>query len=195
MVQGELFSDAQHATEPVVQPTPQIAYRWQKGVLTIDDPHAAVIVGFLPDSFTFDSGLKIADLGVSYPPDMPFADPSERYAAFAAVSTDGQPLADSKKVLLSAVSMSFNDGFEIDLEKFAANKQYGHALGKCSPSMGGLPILTARVSAVLHAPWLKNKKFRFVDFNRNTLDKGRIENNCLTIPADQPVFLIEITAP
>lgn len=194
-VEGDLFSDAQHAAEPVVQPTPQIAYRWGQGIMTIDDASAAVVVGFLPESYAFDNGLMIDDIAVHYPEDMPFTDPAERYAAIGVVSTDGRPLADAESILVSAVSMSFNKGFELDLEKFAANQQYGLALGQCSPSMGNLPILTARVSAKLRAPWLVGKRYRFVDFNRRLLAEGNIGAEGLDLPGDLPIFLIEIAGP
>jgi hypothetical protein len=194
-VEGPLISDEQHAATPVVQPTPQIAYRWQEGILSIDDASVAVVVGFLPESYIFENGLKIENIAVDYPVDMPFADAEERYAAIGAVSTDGRSLADSESIVISAVSMSFNKGFELDLEKFAANHQYGHALGRCSPSMGNLPILTARVSATLQASWLEGRRYRFVDFNRQVLAEGLIRAEGLDVPADMPIFLIEILRP
>ncbi len=194
-VDGALISDEQHVREPVVTPTYQITYRWQEGIMVIDDPRAKVLVGFVPRSFTFQDGLSLRRIHVNTPEGMPFVIPGERYIAFGTVSEDGKPLAQSSSILISALSTSFNQGFAMDLEKMQKDTRYAYGLRDSITNWGEGPMLVARVGVTLQADWLRGRHYRMIDYNNNDLSASTLTTARLPIPHDLPIYMVEITRP
>ncbi len=194
-VDGPLVQPEQEAMEPVVRPTDQITYRWQEGIMVIDDPRAKVLVGFVPRSFKFNDGLSLRRIHVNTPEGMPFVIPGERYVAFGIVSLDEQPLAESTSILVSVVNTSFPEGFTMDLEKMAQDTRYAYGLRDSITSWGDNPVLVGRVGMVLEADWLAGRRYRMIDYNNNVLVEGTLTNPRLIIPDDLPVYIVQITRP
>jgi len=194
-VDGVLISDEEHAAEAVVKPTAQITYRWQDGIMIIDDPRAKILVGFVPRSFEFKDGLSLRRINVSSPDGMPFVIPGERYVGFGIVSLDGEPLDRSARLLVSAANTSFNSGFELDLAKMAQDTAYAYGLARAIVDGGNAPVVIGRVGLTLQADWLAGRSYRMLDYNNNVLAEGTLTRPRLTIPADLPVHITEITSP
>ena len=57
-----------------------------------------------------------------------------------------------------------------------------------------MTVLVGRVGFTLQAPWLKGRSFDLIDYNDNVLQEGLIKTEALVIPADLPVYLVEVTA-
>jgi hypothetical protein len=114
--------------------------------------------------------------GTPYP-----SKPDERFLCFTLASEDGQPLDQCRRAVISLVGSSFNTGLKID-DAQRKVLDYGTA-----------PVLVTRVGAALTAPQLAGMKWRMIDFNENLLAHGTIAaTGQLLIPADQPVFVIEL---
>ncbi len=192
-VDGVLISGEQHATEAVVKPTDQIAYRWREGIMVIDDPRAKVLVGFVPRNFEFRDGLSLRRIHVNTPEGMPFVIPGERYVGFGIVSLDGEPLDRSTKLLVSAVNTSFNSGFKLDLAKMAQDTAYAHGLARAIADRGNAPVVIGRVGLTLQADWLRGRHYRMIDYNNNVLAQGVLTRPRLTIPDDLPVYMTELS--
>lgn len=185
-----ILSDGRDAE--VIKPTSQIEYHWKQGYMVINDHCAKALVGFLPEEFVFDRTLKLESIHVHNPDNMPFVIDKERYAAIGFVSLDNQPLERSTSIMASLVSTSFNSGFEMDLERFAQDTEYGLGLGRSITKSGYVPVLTARVGMVVKAPWLKGKKCTFRDFDRQIIQQKVCQTELLEIPSSIPVYLLEI---
>jgi hypothetical protein len=181
--------------EDILKPTRQIEYRWKDKLLVINDAHAKAVIGFLPsDSFEFpDDGLRLRDISICIPKNMPFVIKDERYVAFGMVSLDGKPLKESAHILVSAINTSFNSGMTIDLEKLAADKAYAYGLARSITSGGSFPILSGRVGMTLQADWLEGRSFRMTDYNGNVLGSGECQGGAIRIPEELPVYMLEIS--
>jgi hypothetical protein len=183
---------------PQVEPTDQIHLNWQKGILRIDSPQAKAAAGFLPDRVSFKDGIEIYDFNIHIPKDLPYYKPNEdRYVCFGLTSTDGQELAKSKKIIMSAMCGSFNTGMKMDLVNWPKGNQYDRMQDfvecpKMCAQYGTLPVLMARVGFTLKAPVLSGHRYTLKDWHLKPLGAGTIgSDGLLTIRNSQPVFLVE----
>ncbi len=185
------------ALEPSpIQPTEQIAYHWNRGNLRMDSPAAAAFTGFYAQiedparGVEFpQSDVRLSDVQVVNPQDMPYpVKAGEKYIGFGLASTDGKPLKECKHAILSLVSTSFNTGFSLNTEG-----EIGVFSGADVGTPGDLPVLVARVSGVVHAPALDGMRYVLRDFSMKELGQGVVKDGTLVIPADKPVFLIELS--
>ncbi len=184
---------------PIV-PTDQISHDWQKGFLTFDAPEVAMYTGFFAQyggDVHFGNNVTLKDVEVNNPDGMPYPVTSdEKYIEFCLVSADRKDLDESQKIYVSLVSTSFNSGFKIDEDlhanrPFTPTKEWTWNLN--SLTLGHAPVLVARVSATVAAPFLKGMHYRFIDWDYKTIEEGRLKDNVLTIPNDKPVYLVELT--
>ena len=181
-----------------IAPTEQIVYDWKNSFLAFDAPGVAMYTGFFgeldtPDKkgFAFDNGVILKKVRVHNPEGMPYpVTPEERYVTFALAAADGKSLAECDSAILSLVSTSFNSGYALDTEQ-----EPREFFGVGIKETGTLPVLVARVSAVIRCPALKGMNYTFYDFEMNPIDKGKIRGNKLRIPANQPIFYTELTRP
>ena len=194
LVRGRL-ADPSAPAPPVIRPSSQIAYRWQEGLMVIDDPRAKVLAGFVPRRFEFSDELKLRRIRVQTPEGMPFVVPGERYVAFAAVSQDGLPLANSRRILISATNTSWNSGFRLDLEHMAGDTAYAAGLARSITNHGDLPVLVGRVGLQLRADWLTGRTYEMVDYNGHVLSRGVLDQPRLAIPSELPVYATIVTMP
>jgi hypothetical protein len=165
-------------------PTEQIEFDHKKGGVHIDSPAGAVFAGMMAnygESIEFKNGTVLTDVSIHNPEGIfePVGD--DKYLAFAAYSMDGKPLAESGRAGVSLVSTSFNTGFRF--------KQEGEKRGP----KGTLPVLVARVAGTLNADWLKGMNYRMLDWHGAELKSGTLSDGTLTIPADLPIYVIELT--
>ncbi len=165
-------------------PTKEITFDWKKGYLMFDAPDVVAWTGLLANygkEVKFDNGVTLSDVSIRNDEGMfePMGD-DEKYIAFALYSQDGQPLKKAKRVSLSLVSTSFNTGF---------------ALKEKGVTGGGMPVLTARVAATVHAPALNGMSYTLRDWHMQPLGTGKVVNGMLKVPNDLPlpVFVIELT--
>lgn len=174
-----------------IKPNNQIEYDWQRGHLLFDAAGVASYSGFFAQYgaglLRFKNGTVLRDVsikndaGIAYP-----VTNEEKFIEFSLVSLDRLPLATTRHAVLSLVSTSFNTGFKFDVTKptefFAP-----------PTTPGDLPVLYARVGATVFAPGLKGMKYRFVDWNRKEIGSGTLTDGVLKIPADKPVFYVDLT--
>ena len=177
-----------------VRATDEMRYDYQKGALVLDAPGAAVFTGFFAEQeapFEFASGVAIQnvrmhnDTAIAYP-----VTDEEQYLTFGVASRDGKPLAETSDAVLTAMSTSFNDGFELDpthvtREWFLSDESFPNGAG-------GLPIRYARPEVTLRAGPLRGMRYRILDFHLRTIETGRIDSDTFVIRADMPLFLIEL---
>jgi hypothetical protein len=179
-----------------IRPTDEISHDYQRGNLVFDAPGAAVFTGFFADhggpvEFA-KSGLALReveivnDAGIAYP-----VAEDEKYLTFGVTSTDGRPLAETRRALLTCMSTSFNSGFIVDESK--VTREWFWPKGAHPKGAGSLPILYARVRAELEAPALRGMRYRLIDWHFRTLEEGVVEGDGFVHPADKPVFLVEFT--
>jgi hypothetical protein len=183
-----------------IEPTGEISHDWQKGHLIFDSPGTVMYTGFLAQyggDPEFSNGIRLSDViihnpeGIAYP-----VKDDEKYIEFCIASADGKDLAHTEKAYLSLVSTSFNSGFSIDEKAHASRpytptREWGWDLDNLI--LGTPPVLVARVGATVHGEVLDGMKYRMVDWNFREIRKGIIRNGMLEIPADLPVFLVELT--
>lgn len=184
-----------------VRPTDQIAFNWQSGYMSFDTPSGVAWVGFLADQsqpVTFRHGVSLSDVvvindkGMTYP-----VGEDELYVAFACVAQDGEPLHESRHVLISLVSTSFNWGFELNLDNVDrgflghTGKPYeGMTRGGDIP--GVPPVAYSRAGATVISAALDGMNYRLKDWHFNTIASGKVRDSKLVIPADRPVFFVDL---
>jgi hypothetical protein len=178
---GPVVSVGDRHTHNPYTPTGQIVFDWKKGYLKFDAPGAVAFTGLLArygDRVEFQNGVTLRDVTIHNPPGLydPVGD-DERYIAFALHALDGQPLATCRRASLSVVSTSFNSGFQM------GERRVG----------GTWPVLVARVGATIEAPALDGMQYTQRDWHMNPIRTGVVRAGQLTIAADQPVFVIELT--
>jgi len=180
----------------IVKPTSEITYRWKEGTLVVEAPRVLMLAGFVPDHFDFASGESLTGILVKSPPGSAFASERERYVCIGVCSRDGKPLAESRDIVMTAVSTSCNSGFKFDVEKFdAAQKVRNHPPLSAAVSIdaGQLPVLVSRVGCTFKADWLKGMTVRRKDFSLNCYREEKLETDSLSISEDEPLFILELT--
>jgi hypothetical protein len=180
-----------------LKPTSEIEYDWQKGHLMFEAPGAVSYTGFLAqygEPLQFKNGIGLSNVTVVNPEAMPYpVAENEKYIEFSAVSCDGQPLEKSSKIYISLVSTSFNSNFKLDHSKIRREFIWGAKENDgMTVSNGQLPVLVARVGAIISLPMLTGMKYRMLDWHMNPIKSGTIENGKIEVPSKIPVFLIEI---
>ncbi len=182
---GPTLSGEAFFTHNPYTPTPEIVFDWKQGFLRMEAPSAVAWTGFLPrigSDLRFASGVRLSDVrfrndaGISEP-----METEEGYLAFALYAEDGKPLADAARIAVSLVSTSFNTGFRLgtkDGEKTLAGKT---------------PVLHARVGGTVTCPALDGMRYTLRDWHLLPIGEGVVRDGQLRIPADLPVWLLELT--
>lgn len=183
-----------------LRPTDQITYDWAKGSLVFDAPSGVSFSGFLANhggTYSFSHGVTLSAVTVVNPPGMSYpVGPQELYVAFSVVAQDGKPLSDSQRVLVSLVSTSFNTGFKLNEDNVArgdlgyTGKPYA---GQTQDPKPAIPVTVARAGGRVTSAALSGMAWRTLDWHLREIAKGTVTNGILDIPADQPVFTIELT--
>lgn len=187
-----------------VKPTDEIEYDWHKGHLKFDSPGASGYVGFYgqygrPLNFS-KSGAVFDGIEIANPEGMPFpVTPEEGYVAILLASADGAPLKETRRAFISAVSTSFNTGYGLDVTK---SSQGMHQAGPKNvpaeefwgawPIPGKAPVLVARVGVTVSCPAIDGMRYTFLDWHMRPIERGAVEGGILRIPADKPVFVVEL---
>ncbi len=186
-----------------IRPTDQITFDWQRGFMKLDAPAGVSWTGFFArqdgpvkfaDGIELDKVSVINDPGVNYP-----VGDDELYISFAAVAEDGKPLAESKKVVVSLVSTSFNNGFKL-VEENVARGDMGHTkkpyqgMTRGGGGDGKPPVAYVRAGATVIAPPLAGMKYKWLNWHFKPIGEGEVgADGKLVIPADKPIFTIELT--
>jgi hypothetical protein len=179
-----------------MRPTDQICFDSRKGNLTIDAPSAVSYTGFFAENggpVKFRDGIVLDNVAINNPAGMPYPmSADEKYLSLGIVAEDGKPLKESKKVTISLVSTSFNSGFSLDSDNVANRRPYGGL--KYGGDVPGKPaVLIARVGARISAPMLDGMNYVLRDWYFRPIERGTVKNGEVVVPADKPVFLIELT--
>ncbi len=180
-----------------LRPTDEMTYDWQRGCLTFDAPGAAAFVGFLSqygsDEVRFRNGVTIRDVSVSSPPGMayPVTD-EEKYVAIALASTDGKPLAECRKAVLSAVSTSCNTGLKVGRNPDVVRPRHVWE-GMKVFERGTRPVQVTRVGCTVISPHIAGMTYTLRDWHGKAIGEGTVgRDGAITIDAGQPVFLVEL---
>jgi hypothetical protein len=172
-------------------PTSEMSLNTASGQLVMDSPSTAVFCGFFGagTSLQFTHGTTLEDVRVENDSEIayPVAD-EEKYVSIALTSTDGQPLAASKRIVLSAVSTSFNDGFKLDESKVTAEWYWPNG---ALLDAGKLPVRFARVSATIRHAGLSGTRYRVLDWHGKVIDEGAVEGDAFAIVPDSRWFVVE----
>jgi hypothetical protein len=195
LIVGPTLKRSVFETSPI-RPTDQIAFDWRQGNLTMDAPGVAMFTGFYGALQNPEQGVKfsnadakISDVRVVNPPDMPYpVTEDERYVAIALTSADGKALADCERALVSAVSTSFNKGFVLDTDK-----ELREFFGAGTKEAGELPVQVARVGCTIECPAIDGMSYTLRDYHMKPIGRGTVRGGKLTVPADKPVFVVELT--
>ncbi len=169
-----------------IEPNEQVSFDVRRGHLIIQNPSVASYTGFFgrygSETLQFSNGITVTDITHHDPEGSPFPSrPDERYCSFTCASLDGKPLAETNKAVITLVASSFNTGLTFD----PAQKKF--------TDYGKFPQLVTRVSATVHAPQLNGMHYVLRDFALRSLGEGNISDGTLVIPADVPVFTIDLT--
>jgi hypothetical protein len=182
---GPVVKFADRHTHNPYTPTDQITFDWKKGFLEMDAAQGVTWTGLLAnygDQVKFDNAdVTISNVSINNPDGIyePVRE-DEKYIAFSLYSQDGKPLAQTSKASMSIVSTSFNTGFAL-------------GTGKDSPTKkGDTPVLVARVGATITAPALEGMKYTLRDWSMQKIGEGVVTGGKLTVPNDQPIFVIEL---
>lgn len=171
-----------------IRPNDQIEFDYQRGHIVFDAPGAAGYTGFFgqygADALRFRNGVSLSRIEHRDPEGCPYPSRSdERFVCFTLAGEDGRPLSTCAKAVLSLVASSFNTGLRVD--PATRRVEYGTA-----------PVLVTRVGATVAAPQLAGMRWRMIDFDEKILAEGRCAaDGALTVPADLPVFLVELERP
>jgi hypothetical protein len=188
-----------------IRPTEQIAFDAKRGHLMFDSPAVASYTGFFADYgkpvIEFSSGVRFSGVQVVNPENMPYpVKADEQYVALTLATADGKPLAETKRAVLSAVSTSFNTGYELDLTRSSGGRQdhppregLREFWGAHPKNPGSAPVLVARVGVTVEAPQLAGMKYTLRDWHMRPIGEGVVEGGSLVVPADQPVYLVDLT--
>ena len=178
-----------------MKPTDEITFDWAKGSLVFDAPSGVSFTGFLAKygtGYIFSHGVTLSDVTVANPPAMSYpVGKDELYVSFSAVAQDGRPLSESKRVLVSLVSTSFNTGFRINEDQVAegnlgyTGKPYAGQTQDANPTM---PVTVARVGGTITSKSLAGMTYRMLDWHFRELAAGTLQDGVLIVPADKPVF-------
>ena len=175
--------------------TDEMRYDYQRAALILDAPGAAVFTGFFAEQDTplrFANGLAIHRVEMHNDPAMPYpVDDDEQYLTFGVASRDGRPLSESRDAVLTAMSTSFNQGFTLDPEHLG--REWFLPPQAFPNEGGGLPIRYARPEVTLDPGPLRDMRYRLLDFHLREIDAGAIDGGTFTIPADVPLFLVELS--
>ncbi len=189
-VKGDLVLPRVHEGNPI-RSTPEIEWDWRRSHLKMDAPAAAAYTGFHAQyggPVVFNNGLTLADVVIHNPEGAPYpVHEDENFISFGAVALDGLPLERSKKIEITLVSTSFNTGAYYNPEHIARRKQWE------GEKKGTAPVLVSRPGATLRATWLVGMNYRLIDWHFNELATGNVPQDGLEVPADQPVFRVELT--
>ncbi len=183
-----------------VRPTDQIAFDWQHGCMQLDAPAGVSWTGFFarqPGPVLFSNGISLSnvsvinDPGVNYP-----VGADELYVSFAVASQDGKPLAETSHAVMSLVSTSFNNGFKLVDDNVAIGDlgYRGTPYKGMTKGDGGESkpaVAYARAGATITAGPLEGMRYRCLDWGFREIASGTV-GKTLTIPADQPIFTIEL---
>jgi hypothetical protein len=174
--------DDRHKHNPYT-PTREILFDWKKGYLSMDAPGSVAWAGLLANfgsTVRFKNGVTLKDVRIINPAGIyqPITE-KEKYISFALHTLDGQPLEKAKRASLALVSTSFNSGFKL-------------GTGGEPTTAGGLPVLVARVGARVEAPAMNGMRYTFRDWHMKEIGRGTVSGGALTIPADKPVFVVEL---
>jgi hypothetical protein len=185
-VEGPTIDPLAQALPSRLRPTPQIEFAVDQGLLRMDSPNAAGIVGFTANAgpqVRFKNGIVLNDLKIHVPNGMPHAEGivEERYLAFLLTSQDGLPLTKTRRATLSLKSTSFNSGFELLLKPDAL------------ATAGTLPVLEARVSASIQGKALAGMRYRLLDWHFREIGSGTVgANGVLRLPANRPIWVVDL---
>jgi len=187
---GPVVSFADRLTHNPYNPTDEILFDWKKGYLSLQSPGTAAFTGMLAkygESVKFSNGVTLSQVKISNPKGIfePMKD-NEKFIAFA-LYTGGEPLATAKRASLSLVSTSFNTGFDIKPKPGKGDD--------IEITAGSLPVLVARVAGTVQAEALRGMRYTFRDWHMQDIGSGTIKDTSLEIPADKPIFVVELTRP
>ncbi len=202
-IEGPSYQEDILGANPV-RPNVQIEYDWSQGHLTFDAPGVIGYTGFYGQRkgpVTFASGASFSAVTVVNPPGIAYpVTPEEGYVAIMVASQDGKPLAQTKRALVSAVSTSFNSGYHLDLTK-STQGNHGDGpkhvppqewFGAYAANSGKSPVLVARVGVTITCKDIDGMGYTLRDWKMKNIGQGLIKNGVLTVPADEPIFIIEL---
>jgi len=184
---GPVVKFADRNTHNPYDPTDQIVFDWKKGYMRMDSPKAVAWTGLLAPyggTVRFDAGVVLRNAEIRNAKGMydPVSE-DEKYLSFSLYSQDGKPLKQAERISCSVVSTSFNKDFELDTSGGRKHKR------------GTTPVLVARVEATVECPALNAMKYVLRDWHMRKIGEGTVKNGVLRIPADTPVFVVELTRP
>jgi hypothetical protein len=197
-VDGPIIKDSRFLTT-IVKPTDQITIDWKSGYLQVDSPKAKAVGGFLPEQWKFSDGVTLDNIHVHHPKGEPYVIPRERFAVVYLVADDAQPLAKSKRIVLTASSTSFREDFSVNADAIDMEKLSDHVWSapykklfryKKLPKGQLIRNLISRVGLTVHAKFLKGKSWKMYDWHLKVIDSGTVVGDEFVLPADKDATFV-----
>jgi hypothetical protein len=202
-VEGPTVRPNVYQSNPV-RPNEAVTYDWHRGFLTMDAPGVASYTGFFGEygleAVVFDNGVELSDIVVSNPPGMPYpVTQEERYVSVTLVSTDGLPLAETRRAVVVPVSTSFNADYELDLTRSNQGRQRKGPLNVPPREFWGAwtkggdgPTLVARVGVTVASDAIDGMRYTFRDWYMKDIGRGVVRDGRLRVPADEEIWIVEL---
>ncbi len=195
---GPSYDPAVFEPHPV-KPNDQITFNWQHAYLKFDSPAVASYTGFFgqypePKVAFKHNSVRFSGIhfnnpdGIAYP-----VTEDEGYVVVSLTSTDGKPLSETGRALLSAVSTSFNTDYKLKLPDEIGPQTLRPFGGADMEKTGDKPVLVARVGLVVESPEIEGMKYVMRDFHLRPIAEGTVKEGRLEVSADLPVFVVELT--
>jgi len=161
---------------------PYMSYFWngESGYFRVDAPSAKVFTGFLKPTLIF-KGMRITEI-------------DRQFGMISIVAEDGLPLERSSSILITAVSRGQNTGMEVKPENLATSDYWQQGIAQMCTQSGSLPVVVDRISAVIHAPWLKGLRYSKHNFLRKTFETGTLTDKFI-LRGYEPTFYARLTRP
>ena len=161
-----------------------LKWEWRDGLLVLDLPQVKAVVGFVQGAkFAWSDGFAVEGL-------------NEPFVAIGLVSLDGQPLAQSRRVRLSAVSHSYDEGMKLVNSQQGldeAGLAAGNIKGTTMKNGDGATVVR-RLNARFSWPAAPGRTATMRDFKLRALDKVEAASG-LQLTPQMPVFDVLLERP
>ncbi len=162
-------------------PNMQVFWNGTEGYFRVDAPSAKMYTGFLKPFLDFNGKVRITEI-------------DRTYGMISIVAEDGLPLEKSSSILITAMSRGQNTGQQVQPENLTTTDYWQQGIAQMCSQSGTLPIVVDRVSAVIHAPWLKGLKYQKYNFFRKCFDQGTVGES-FVLRGYEPVFYARLVRP
>jgi len=162
---------------------PYVTFDWSndRGFIRVNAPTAKIHTGFLPPVLEFGDDVTIRHI-------------DRQWGTIALVAEDGQPLPQSRSILVVAISRNMNKGMRVTPERLSTKSYWQEGLAQMCGEPGSSPPIVDRVGCLIYAPWLAGMTYEKRDFARQPFDDGNV-NGKFELRGYEPTFYARLIRP